>query len=270
MAAVFLRAHSPGLPWLGFAALLLALAVPSAVRAQGGKQDGLVLPVPNVIGGETYAQLERAVRHAIEREGRKIEVVIFDFNPNGQPSTTSVPGPCISLKNTVQKMHDPELVGKRQIKTIAYLRNEVSGYSILPVLACDEIVMAKGAKLGNLGGGKMVPAEADVSFQKLADLKPSPDAVLKLRDGNTVLVPVKTDNGGKQYVSLGRVKQAAAEGKKPFTALGDPEADPPSPLLTWEQARRYDLTGDSCETLDSLVAQEPAAVPGPRGAVAGP
>src|SRR5437016_1270289 len=118
----------PSHPWASAAALLLGLLLPVCAQGQGpvAKRDGLVIPVPNVITGNTASLIGGEIKDVVERRRRKVEVIIFDFNHDGLPSTTTEAEPCIALKNLIQSIREKRFVGDRDIVTVAYVRNEVS------------------------------------------------------------------------------------------------------------------------------------------------
>src|SRR5579862_5897451 len=76
-------------------ALVLVLALfggPVSSHASVSAQqvrDGLFITVPNPIDDKAVSQIERKVQEAIERQKRNVSIVVFDFNPQGQPSGTS-------------------------------------------------------------------------------------------------------------------------------------------------------------------------------------
>ena len=147
-------------------------------------------------------------------------MVIFNFNVDKQPSAMSRSEPCISLKNFIQRLRNLRSP-RAQLSTVAYLQNKVSGFTVLPVLECDEIVMTKEATLGNVRGEKQQPLtpKARTSLEEVAKRWPSPDVVRKLANADLLLVPVQMKDGVR-YLDEATVKKAADEGK-PYTLVPD-------------------------------------------------
>src|SRR5947209_20320081 len=61
---------------------------PASLHAQESK-DGMFITVPNPIDDKAVSQIKHKVQDAIERQNRNITIIVFDFNPQGQPSGTS-------------------------------------------------------------------------------------------------------------------------------------------------------------------------------------
>src|ERR1700722_7861056 len=136
----------------GFCALLVAAVVAGAflaARADEIGSDGLFITVPNPIADNDVLQIKARVNDAVEH-GRTLEVVIFDFNPQGKPAGTSSVYPCIHLKDFISDLGLGRVIKNRTVKTVAFIHDEVTDHTVLPVLACREIVMSSKGKLGNI------------------------------------------------------------------------------------------------------------------------
>src|SRR5262245_26756384 len=156
---------SPCAAWTGLlAAGLLGVFVAAdplaAQQPKVAKRDGLYIPVLNPITDAGVKKIKDRVEEAIKKQSRDIRLIVFDFNPpKGQPSGTSEFDPCNALARYIKSLR-AGLYGE-SIKSVAFLRSEVTKHTVLPVLACSEIVMAndpeqkKVASLGDVG------AEAD-------------------------------------------------------------------------------------------------------------
>ena len=73
-------------------------------------------------------------------------VVLCDFNPEGRRSECDDFGACYSLATYLSRL-PTETPG---VLTVAYVHGEVRRHSVLPVLACREIVFSAQAKLGQV------------------------------------------------------------------------------------------------------------------------
>lgn len=180
-------------------ALVIAAALgPAAARGQdAGEKDGLFLTVPNPINDEAVRGIKRAVEDALERRGRKgIRTVVFDFNPNGAPAgTREDPYPCAHLAEYIRNLQLRQVKPQYpQLKTVAFVHNEVTGDTVLPVLACGHLIMsaehdaqknAPRARLGAILGPQRtrMPATIKAAYDAVIKGHPSPDLARKLVEG---------------------------------------------------------------------------------------
>src|SRR5208282_3692730 len=133
------------------AGLLLAgllFCVPAA-RAEGPVAgEGLFITVRNPITSDEMSRVKEATEEARRRlarvprhQGDARLKIVYDFNPDNRPGETSLYGPCRDLAKYLLDLHD--------VTTIAYVHARVSRHTILPVLACHELVMSPGGAIGN-------------------------------------------------------------------------------------------------------------------------
>lgn len=120
--------------------LVLALAAPAP--AQDGPADALLLTVPNPITSEAVARIRNQIsaRTNDPSAARRVAAVVFDFNPDGKPASTTDFGSAYDLAEYIG--------GNKGLTTIAFVRAPVAGHTVLPVLACKEVVMANGGTIG--------------------------------------------------------------------------------------------------------------------------
>jgi membrane-bound ClpP family serine protease len=98
--------------------------------------DGLFITVRNPITSDVVTSVKDKTERARVRwrtEGRRGKIV-YDFNPDNRPSGTHEYDPCRGLAKYLLSLQD--------IHTIAFVHNEVSRHTVLPVLACQELVMS--------------------------------------------------------------------------------------------------------------------------------
>src|SRR5215472_16594975 len=92
MVTVSRRARGRG-SWaaLLFAGLVGALttATVSSQEVKGRGKDGLYLLVPPALQQKHVNRLKQRIDDALKKEHRKIEIIIFDFNPGGRPNGSS-------------------------------------------------------------------------------------------------------------------------------------------------------------------------------------
>src|SRR5216683_3485286 len=99
---------------------------------------GLFITVQNPITSEVVKGIVAKSNGAVTNG--KVTKLIFDFNPGGHPASSEDYGACRQLAD--------HLLDLKQCQTVAFVHNEVTGHTVLPVLACQELVMSREAKLG--------------------------------------------------------------------------------------------------------------------------
>jgi membrane-bound ClpP family serine protease len=127
--------------------LLLALAglilAPAKLPAQNALADeGLFVTVPGPVTSEGVARLKLRVETARNNTARPARKIVFDFNPEGKEATAVDFGPSYELASYIQSLNG--------VMTVGFVSGTVTGHAVLPVLACQEIVAGKGAKLGEI------------------------------------------------------------------------------------------------------------------------
>ena len=200
------------------AALALVVTFGPRAHAQTARvqNDGLFIPVPNPINDNAVNRIEAKVKEALKRGTPPLRKVILDFTPDGQKVGTSDVYACMRLMRYLRglRQQNPNLT------TVAYLGNEVSRHTVLPVLACTEIVMARGARLGNVldnQAGGLSP-EARKAYEEVARLWPSPDLIWKMVFADMTLRKLDT-TGGPRYVD-DRTVQNSRELAKALKQMG--------------------------------------------------
>jgi hypothetical protein len=111
------------------------------------EQVSRFIHVPLPITGRAVEQAQRAVRRAIEksqRDGARLTLIVEFDVPRGQKDfgRGSVFGASHDLASFLSS---DEL---NAVRTVAYLPVAVQGHAVLPILACQEIIMAKDATFG--------------------------------------------------------------------------------------------------------------------------
>ena len=130
--------------WLGSivaVACLLASAAASFAQEVG---DAMFVTVQNPITGDTVARIKQQIdpRTNEANKQRRVDTIVFDFNPDGKPAGTSDFGPCYDLAKYIGS---GALQGRR---TVAFVHAPVTGHTVLPVLACVERVVGKAGVIG--------------------------------------------------------------------------------------------------------------------------
>src|SRR5438445_148374 len=121
-------------------AVALALTGPDA-RADGdAAAEGVYVTVANPITSEVTNRVKERVDRAVREH--KVQKVIFDFNPDNREANSPNFGPCSDLADYI--LDHPQLV------TVAFVHGKVCRHTVLPALACKEMVMSREASIGEV------------------------------------------------------------------------------------------------------------------------
>jgi membrane-bound ClpP family serine protease len=202
--------------------LLGLLDVPAAVAqpAAPAEGDGLFVTVPDPITQPAVEQIKAKVRRAFERPGRRraIQKIVFDFNPRGVAAGTSDYGPCITLKNYIQELRRTRQFKAgnefREVGTYAFVHNEVTRHTVLPVLACAWVLMSPEGKLGDAlrGHEGLVPEEVKVAYERLATRSDWGDLAYRMVDRELPITKVRTVRG-PAFCGPATLKELKARGE---------------------------------------------------------
>ncbi len=213
--------------WTGLALFLVATSGPAA---QPEGPEGLFITVPNPITSEAVERIQKQIE-ARKPGGRGLGVIVFDFNPDGKPAWTSRPGVCSDLTHLIRGLRD-------KVTTVAYVHNKVSGNTVMPVLACDEIIMSRNGSLGEITRtpeeieplrtvyeGYFLRGDPRYGEQRFALIKKMYDPQVQLRRASSrkdpnqkVYVDARDPNVDKLYVGLEPVRGVADNAVAVYTA----------------------------------------------------
>lgn len=197
--------------------LLLGVFLTLTSISRGDDQFGLVLPVHSSRVMEVAELLPGLIEKPLQRwekdrpaEGCRFHL-ICDFNPDDKPARSDVYGACYELGRRLR-----ELQG-RGIQTIAYLHGKVSGHMVLPVLACNQIVMSSDpmASLGPIvEPGRLLLENERAAYDEFARNRYPLVLIQKMYDRNLVVDRVP---GGK---NLDRFQASRGVPLNPVAELG--------------------------------------------------
>lgn len=139
---------------LPFAVLAWLLLLAAPVLAQ--TTEGLFVTVPNPITSDALERITKQIEPRVNAESRRIQTVIFDFNPDGKPAASAKPGVCSDLTAYIRRLQN-----QTGILTVAFVHNKVSGHTVMPALACQELVMSKDASIGEIAGEGIEPEHGE-------------------------------------------------------------------------------------------------------------
>jgi membrane-bound serine protease (ClpP class) len=176
------------------ASCLLSAAHVRADEPAGDKRsadetvDGLFVTVPSPIDTLGVNRVKAITNRFLDRADHRGLKIVYDFNPDNDPARSSDYGTCRDLAVFLLDLQD--------VTTVAFVHNDVTGHTVLPVLACQDIVMSRKARLGNALRGQSKPVEPDqiVFYKNAASRRRRPEAaVLKMLDKNVHLPGVQFD-----------------------------------------------------------------------------
>jgi membrane-bound ClpP family serine protease len=193
-----------------------AVAAPAIEHAAAYSFD-VALPISDAVKKSVIRKVERATRHALP-DGKAAAnaqrpVFIFEFRPaSGTAGEGSSFDDAVGLARFIS---GDRLSG---IKTVAWLPRSVKGHAVLPVLACEEIVMSKTAELGAAGLSERLPLENTIRSAYLeyaSRHRTVPPAIaLGLVDRELAVYKVETTAGsGTRYETADELNKLRAAGK---------------------------------------------------------
>lgn len=195
------------------------------------REDGIFITVPNPITSEATNRVKEIVNRAVN--GGTVKKIIFDFNPGGQPASSRDFGPCYDLAEYLEQQH--------QITTVAFVHAKTTRHTVLPVLACREIVMSSESSLGEVlpdDPGSPKPTQ-EQAYARIAG-RGREALVLKMLDRNLILLEGRTRAGAVWFLDGRKRAEAEREGIDSI----DPQPIVPAGTLALfpaQAARKYNL-----------------------------
>jgi membrane-bound serine protease (ClpP class) len=231
---------------LSLAAGLLLLYGGASAQEKIARKDGLYINVPNALKDSDVAKIKTRIADSLNKDGRKdIDTIIFDFNPNGLPNSTAEFGACNALRKEIGKVRSGG--HGRQIKAVAFVSNEVSKHSVLPVLACSELVMANdpdNKRVGSIGdvlrGQGALDEDERTAYEQVAKSVGARALVFRMIEPDTEIRQVKLADGSTVYLTRDEIKQRKAAGES-LEDVGPSGLEIGSAKYDVETARKFGL-----------------------------
>jgi membrane-bound serine protease (ClpP class) len=127
----------------------------SPAPAPAQNAEGLFVTVPNPITTDALERIQKQIDPRLHGDAKQpLQTVVFDFNPDGKPAATAKPGVCSDLTAYIRRIGD-------RVTTVAFVHNKVSGHTVMPALACRELVMSKGGAIGEIAGEGIEPERGE-------------------------------------------------------------------------------------------------------------
>ena len=167
---------------------------------------GQFFTITEPITHDTLTHIRAATHQLVDRNAAadraKKPILVFVFLPGDQAPGTSEFGGSYDLAHLISQ----ELGGARL--TVAFIPEPLTGYAVLPAVACDEIVMGPKASLGPITPeGHSVDAALRGPVQFLAMRKTrDPDLLLGMLDRDADLRLVRTADKSVHYVLADHLK----------------------------------------------------------------
>ena len=173
--------------------------------------DGQYIYIRNPISTDVVNRVKTQSRRFLDRAPHQGAKIVFDFNPQGYPSSTSDYGSCRELAAFI--------LGIQDVTTIAFVHVDqqfaeqpaVTGHTVLPVLACKQIVMSMDARMGDAArdqAGPVLPDQLQFYEHVARSRGRYPAVVLKMLDKDVEVVE-GTLNNGVWYIDKRRRKDEA-------------------------------------------------------------
>lgn len=172
---------------------------------QNGGLVTVPLPIPGDDAELVKTKIERAVERLSEltRPGGERPVLVLELQPTG-PSAFGESTSFEAALSLARYLTSNEIAS---VRTVAYLPQTVKGHAVLIAMACEQIVMAPQAEIGEAG---IAEQDAQTIDPFIADFYryiarsrgtvPEPLAMGML-DASLEILKVKTDDGAVQYVT---------------------------------------------------------------------
>jgi membrane-bound ClpP family serine protease len=200
------------LPLLAFLVLSFSLLVSTSYGQEAAPKaaDGQYIYVRNPINSKVVNLIKTRIQRFMEQAKQPGAKIIFDFNPQGYPSNTNDYGSCRELATYI--------LGLQNVTTVAFVHaaNQgeqplpaVTGHTVLPVIACQEIVMSVDARIGDAirdQPGPLLPDQLQFYEYVAKSRGRYPAVVLKMLDKDVEVVQGTRDNG-VWYIDKRRKKE---------------------------------------------------------------
>jgi membrane-bound serine protease (ClpP class) len=172
----------------------------TGVRAEeDSADDGLFETVQNPITDATLTHLKNRIDRAINQKGRRIKKIVFDFNPGETEAASPNYGSCRDFAEYIKRLKDTG------VNPIAFVHAKTYRHTVLPVLACNDLVMSTTAKIGEAGLNEVPSADIVEKYAQVAGLEKEA-VVLKMLDRDITVVTGRL-KGNTIFVDLDKFRK---------------------------------------------------------------
>ena len=230
-------------------AVLAALVMGSAAPAQEKPAaDGAFVTVASPIDEKEFERLKADINRLRADPARPVKTIVFDFNPEGKDASSPNFGGPYELAKFIRDL------ANNGVKTVAFVRAKLTGHSVLPAIACADLVMSNDA--GRLGpvvdqdSQLPEPAERKIYAEFAGRLRRG--VVAKMLDKSVAIFGGTDDQGTYVYFASDDDDPTFvnAKARRPVAAL------PPGVLgsYTAAEATTYQLCTAFAETREQVAA----------------
>lgn len=234
------------LPRLLPVALLALLVAPAAPAQEAPAADGIFVTVNNPITEGGISQIRSQVEAARNQPRKNIKKVVFNFNPEGREAATEAYGTSYDLAEYIRSLKNNNLL------TIAFVNGKTTRHTVLPVIACDELVMSSEAKLGEVSSRERSLNQIQrKSYEEMAGIVRA-GPVLRMIDPNVKLVQASFKNS-VIYVDLRKLEAKDKDYAEVQPGNLTPIAMPTGvALYDVQQASRFKLLSQHANSIDEV------------------
>lgn len=224
------RSAAPCL-WCAFLAALCACDISQSTQAAptepGGAAHYFVVPLP--ITDAVEKSITKRLEQALTRlpKGDQRPIFVFEMRPAaGTAGEGSSYGDALDL---ARFLSGDRLV-QAKVKTVAWVPKTIKGHAVLPVLACEQIVMARAAELGAAGSDEKQAIDNALrdEYQHTAERHQTvrPAVALGLLDKDVTIFKATLQNKEVRYVTPTELQKLSEQGQvtkqDTFFQPGDP------------------------------------------------
>ncbi|HKI36654.1 MAG TPA: NfeD family protein [Gemmataceae bacterium] len=241
---------------VGSVLLLLLASLAQAARGDDAPSEGIFVTVTNPITSEIVNKVRGTTERFVSRfkgaagDGARRELkIIYDFNPDNKPAGSPYFGPCRDLADF--------LLDQKEVRTVAFVHARTTRHTVLPILACRDVVMSSDALLGDVRGDQdpQKPLASDMmeAYRRVAADHRCPAIALKMLDPDMEVVrATRVKGSGDWYIDRRRADEEAKNGVLVVNPEPVLRAGASSTLYSREQAEHFGVATLVRDTRDEV------------------
>ena len=217
----------------------------SAPAQEKPAADGAFVTVASPIDEKEFERIRADINRLRADPVRPVTTVVFDFNPEGKDASSPNFGGPYGLAKFIRDL------ANNGVKTVAFVHAKLTGHSVLPAIACADLVMSED-------GGRLGPVvDQDSQLPEPNERKIYADFAGQLRRGvvskmldKSVAIFGGLENQSQVYFASDDPDFENANARSPVAAL------PPGVLgsYTAREASTYQLCTAIAETREQVAA----------------
>lgn len=168
---------------------------PAAESKPAVPPTGHLIRIPVPLEGNADSRVRTAVTRILSSvpKGGPRPVIVFQFDPQSEDGRGSDFSRALSLAQFIALNRD-----MNNVKSVAYIPKTIEGHAVLVAMACEEIVMAPDAEIGNAGIDEpLITAPIRTEYKDIADARKNipPALAMGMLDKNVKVLKVTTEQG---------------------------------------------------------------------------